>query len=190
MADYATTVAFSHHSRAFAVGYRDGTVRLWDWKTSRLLYEFTDLRSNARWGYGTHVEFSADDHWLACMILAQRSLVLYDLKSKNPRAVTFTKAHPGGVWATAFTADNRSLVTSGNDGLIRFWNLATLSTALTLEHGFGPGVFIALSPAEELLVSQDAHGVVKLWPAVHPVRHAKSKLQGRSGRIDPTEPPH
>ena len=71
----------------------------------------------------------------------------------------------GWSWSAIFTPDNRSLVTSGNDGLIRFWNLDTLQVALTLEHSLGPAVFINFSQDGKLMASEDGNGLIKLWSA-------------------------
>ena len=93
-------------------------------------------------------------------------MALFDLADlEHARPVLVTKAHPGHSWSAIFSPDNKNLVTSGGDGLIKFWNLETLKVALTLEHSHGPGVFIAFARAGNLLASMDANGIVKLWPA-------------------------
>jgi WD40 repeat protein/tRNA A-37 threonylcarbamoyl transferase component Bud32 len=161
----AATVAFSNDGRLLAVGHRDGAVRLWDFKEQHLLKEWNEQKGPAA-GYGVNVKFSGDGRWLASVALSGENLALYDLKdAAGPRLALLTKAHPGGEWSATFAPDNRSLVTSGGDGLIRFWNLETLTVALTLEHSCGPGVFVALFRDGTLLASQDALGTVKLWPA-------------------------
>jgi WD40 repeat protein/tRNA A-37 threonylcarbamoyl transferase component Bud32 len=160
----AATVAFSNDGRLLAIGYRDGWIRLWDFKQRRLLSQFKGHGSDI---YGVGVSFSGDDRWLASVSLGNSTgttVVLFDLADREHlRPVLMTKA--GLSWSAIFPPDNKSLVTSGNDGLIKFWNLETLKVALTLEHSHGPGVFITFSRDGNLLVSQDANGTVKLWTA-------------------------
>jgi serine/threonine protein kinase/WD40 repeat protein len=164
-ARYATSVDFSKHGQLLAVGYRDGALRLWDWRSQRLISERHDLQVFD--GYGASVVFSPDSRWLALLNVSV-SLVLYDVANpENPRLV-LDRAHPGGTWSTEFTPDSKALVTSGSDGLIRFWNLESRQLALTLEHSFGPGGAIRFSPRGDLMVSRDAQGLTKLWRAIPP----------------------
>jgi WD40 repeat protein len=92
--------------------------------------------------------------------------VLYDVRDWN-HAYAFPEAqvNPGGTWMAAFDPESRSLVTTGNDGRIRFWNLATRKEALTLQHSDGPGGDLAFSPDGTLMISVDAHGRLKFWRA-------------------------
>jgi WD40 repeat protein len=146
------------------VGYRDGWVRLWDFERQRLLKELKEHRSDI--DYGVAVSFSNDDRWLSSIGLGNGDVALLDVAHpERARAVLVTKANEGTSWSAIFTPDNRSLVTSGNDGLIRFWNLKTLKVALTLEHSLGPAVFINFSQDGKLLASEDGNGVIKLWRA-------------------------
>jgi serine/threonine protein kinase/WD40 repeat protein len=160
----ATSAAFSHNSRFLAVGYRDGWVRLWDIKHQRLLKE---LKEHGGDMYGVVVSLSNDDRWLASTALKDNGdVALVDVSDpERARAVLVTKANGGGSWSAIFSPDSRSLVTSGNDGLIKFWNLRTLKIALTLEHGQAPAVFINFSRDGSLLASQDGNGLLKLWLA-------------------------
>jgi WD40 repeat protein len=159
----AATAAFSHSGRLLAVGYRDGWVRLWDFKHQRLLKE---LKKHGGGIYGVAVNFSNDDRWLSSIALGGGDVALLDVSDpERAREVLATKANEGTSWSAIFTPDNRSLVTSGNDGLIRFWNLETLKVALTLEHSLGPAVYINFSQDGKLLASEDGNGFIKLWPA-------------------------
>jgi serine/threonine protein kinase/WD40 repeat protein len=159
----ATSAAFSHNGRFLAVGYRDGWVRLWEMKYQRLLKELKEHRGDM---YGVVVSLSNDDRWLASTALKDGGdVALVDVSDpERAREVLVTKANGGGSWSAIFSPDCRSLVTSGNDGLIKFWNLQTLKVALTLEHGRAPAVFINFSRDGSLLASQDANGLLKFWP--------------------------
>jgi WD40 repeat protein len=160
----AASVAFSKNGRLLAVGYRDGWVRLWDFKHQRLIMK-VKVDDDDHFGMG--VSFSPNGRWLASVSVGGPARVvlfdLTDLKQINP--VLIPKAHAGNSWSAIFTPDSRSLITSGGDGLIKFWNLETHRITLTLEHSAGLGMFLSLSRDGNLLVSQGADGVVKLWPA-------------------------
>jgi serine/threonine protein kinase/WD40 repeat protein len=172
----ATTAAFSHSGRFLAAGYRDGWVRLWDIKHQRLLKE---LKVHGGDMYGVVVSLSNDDRWLASTALKDGGEVaLLDVSNpERAREVLVTKANGGCSWSAIFSPDSRSLVTSGNDGLIKFWNLQTLKIALTLEHGQAPAVFINFSQDGSLLASQDANGLLKLWPAASFGEIAQKELE-------------
>lgn len=159
----AATVAFSNDGRLLAVGYRDGWVRLWDLKRQRLLKELKQHDDAPFLFGGVGVNFSADGCWLAAVSLGASGTVelfdLMDLRHIRPALTT------RGCYSAIFTSDSQTLVTSGGDGLIKFWNLKTLKLAMTLEHTVGLAAFLSLSSDGNLIVSQDADGLVKLWPA-------------------------
>jgi WD40 repeat protein len=143
-------------------------VRLWDFKNRRLLKVFNELLKAFKedgGSYGVFVDFSRDDHWL-CAAGGQNVALFNVADPQHASEVFASKAHIGYCWSALFAPDNRSLVTAGNDGLIKFWNLDTFAVALTLEHSRGPGVRLGFSADGKLLVSKDAAGLVKLWPAL------------------------
>jgi WD40 repeat protein/tRNA A-37 threonylcarbamoyl transferase component Bud32 len=155
----ASSVEFSNDGRLVAVGFRDGAVRLWDLPHERLLKEF---QAHA-WplDYGVHtLSFSADGHWLASG--AGATMVLYDLEQL--KALPAVRAHTAGVCELCFAADNKTLISAGNEGRLKFWNLATGKVALTLRHSDGPNAHIGLTTDGNLLASVDAHGILKFWP--------------------------
>jgi WD40 repeat protein len=157
----AASVEFSGDRRLLAIGFRDGAVRLWDAQAQRLLKEFPKAHTgNIQYGVGS-LSFSADGHWLASC--AGDTMVIYDLKRLE--ALRPIRAHTGGVRRVQFAPDNKTLISSGSEGRIKFWNLATREAALTLRHSDGPNVNIALTADGTLLASLDAHGILKFWPA-------------------------
>jgi WD40 repeat protein/predicted Ser/Thr protein kinase len=176
----AATVAFSNDGRLLAVGYRDGWVRLWDFERQRLLKEL-NVHDDAPFLFGgVGVNFSADGRWLAAVSLgASGNLELFDLMDLRHIRPGLTTS---GLYSALFTSDSRTLVTSGGDGLIKFWNLETLKLAMTLEHTLGLASFLSLSPDGNLLVSQDADGLVKLWPAAPLEEIEKVELAKSLGR--------
>ncbi|MEO8428973.1 MAG: serine/threonine-protein kinase [Verrucomicrobiota bacterium] len=170
----AAAIAFSNHGSLLAIGYRDGCVRLWDYRRARLVKE---LKRHADSTFGSEVEFSPDDHWLAS--LGDSEVTLYDLSDpEHPREARTLRPSSGDTYSAIFTPDNKSLVTHSNDGLVKFWNLRTFRLSLTLRHGYGPGGVLAFAPDGNLLVSEDANGTLKLWPTP-PLEEID---EGRKGR--------
>src|SRR5262249_38362334 len=141
---------------------RDGQIRLWDIHQRHLLWKWA-LRDQR--GYGTGINFSPNNRWLVCFTIAGTRLALYDLTNPQQSPVELSNVDPSSIWCAVFDPDNRNLVTSGNDGLIKFWNLQTFKVALQLEHSHGPHVCFSFSPDGNLLASMDANGTVKLWDA-------------------------
>jgi WD40 repeat protein len=177
----AATVAFSKDGRLLAVGYRDGWVRLWDFRRQRLI---KGMKVDDDDHFGMGVSFSPNGRWLASVSVGGPArVVLFDLTDlKHIRPALTNKAHAGNSWSAIFTPDSRTLVTSGGDGLIKFWNLGTLKIALSLEQNPGLGAFLSLSRDGNLLVSQDADGMVKLWPAAPLEEIEKVELARSLGR--------
>jgi eukaryotic-like serine/threonine-protein kinase len=158
----ANTVAFSPDGRLLAVGSRNGCVRLWDFKEQRLLKESKEFGGDNP--SGVAVGFSSDSRWLASINLDWASVDLWDMADpEHPRSVWLGPKDIVGIHWALFAPDNKSLITAHNDGLIKFWNLQTQRVALTLQHGHGPGGALAMSPDGNFLVSNDPHGIVKLW---------------------------
>jgi WD40 repeat protein/serine/threonine protein kinase len=159
----AGVCTFSKDGRTLAVSYKDGRVRLWDVERERLLKEFQDFTRNI--GYGVGVCFSHDDHWLATTCNSQ--VVLYDVADREhpKRAAAWNCRHRGTMWVGGFAPGDRSYVTSGNDGQIKFWNLATHEVGLMLVQGRGPFATLAFSRDGNTLCSSDGNGIVKFWPA-------------------------
>jgi len=103
-------------------------------KQQRLLTQFKEHESNID---GVAVTFSSTNRWLPLFLTVVRPCFVDLADLEHARPVLVTKAHPGHSWSAIFSPDNKSLVTSGGDGLIKFWNLETLKVALTWSTAMG-----------------------------------------------------
>jgi hypothetical protein len=143
------------------VGYIDGTVRLWDYQTEKLLAEFSEHRADNNYVWA--LAFNRDDTLLVAGD-EEGHTRFYDLSRRV--ALPPQKEHLVRVWQIVFAPDGRSFASCSDDGTIKLWNVATRQPALTLRaHGGRPVAGIAFSPDGRLMVSCGADGTVRLWPA-------------------------
>ena len=153
----ASSVAFSQDGRSVAVSYKDGRLVVWDFKAGRILREFRDG------GESNHAVFSPDNTLLAVALWGQ-AIVLHDLTDPTGGRVWQMKGHASVVWGINFLPGGKTLVSSGDDGMLKFWNLATHEVALTLK-GHTGGVEFAVARDGNLIASSGADGTVRFWRA-------------------------
>ena len=154
----AVIVSFSHDGRMVAIGYLDGTVRVWDYESEGLLAEFTDQHQRI-WS----VAFSPDD---ACLVAGGEEgvVVFHDMRAKRSfRPVT---ASSNWILGLSFAPDGKTLASAEGDGTIKLWNVATREVALVLKGHLGAASYASFSKDGNLLAScGGGDGTVRLWPA-------------------------
>ncbi|HZR19235.1 MAG TPA: protein kinase [Verrucomicrobiae bacterium] len=158
----ATTARFSHTGQQLAVGYFDGSVKVWDWAEQRLLYAFN--------GEGYEVwalAFSRDDSLLASSGL----ITIHDLQRHEA-----SRLEGYGCASLVFSRDGKSLISVSEDGLL-FWNVATRSLALKYNAHSAPISGLAVNSDDTLLATSSADGTVRLWTAPSFDRIARSRNQ-------------
>lgn len=87
----------------------------------------------------------------------------WDALAKGPTPVRTISAHRGWVRAVATSPDGATVVSCGNDGLVRLWSVAAGAPIREFE-GHGCHVYnVAFHPAGKTLFSADLKGVIKEW---------------------------
>jgi WD40 repeat protein/serine/threonine protein kinase len=155
-APFAAFVAFAHRNPLVAVGYMDGRLHVWNYRTRQLTASFAEQHDRI-WA----IALTANDAWLAAGDLGG-GLVFYDLRRK--RAYRPTTDTSSWVLGLTYSPDGKTLASAENDGTIRLWSTTTRQCALELK-GHAIASKLAFSPDGTLLASRGADGDVRLWPA-------------------------
>jgi WD40 repeat protein len=151
----AASARFSANGRLVAVGYHDGSVRLWDFSSGRKLAEF----HKHSWSVPA-LAFSRDGAWLASA--GYNDATVYNVATLKVAALLPT---PAGNKSLAFAPDGKTLAVAGDDGAIRLWNLQTFQPALVLRKHLGAVTGVAFSADGRFMASSGAHFELRLWPA-------------------------
>jgi hypothetical protein len=93
-----------------------------------------------------------------------RHIRLWDSASGKP--IDRELKHPREVFGIAFSADEKTLVTAGFDGVTRLWDLASGREAGRIETGDGPLFTVAFAPDGRRILTGAQTGVVRVWEVV------------------------
>jgi len=141
---------------AIALGMQNGQVQIWDFVTGRfsLSFHVNSAAINA-------LCFSRDEIFLASGG-DDNLVVLYDVRRGQAMRL---ERHKDGVRVLAFAPDDKTIVSTSNDGTILFWSVANHQVLLTLAHDGGPLSSVAFSPDGNLMATSGNDGTARLWPA-------------------------
>ncbi len=158
--------AFSHDGQLIATVSIDGTARLWDGVTGRLISTLgEESRGLVPSDAGIEVRdqeinaaFSRDDQFLATVSM-DGVVHIWDVKGGSQFAVI--RGHTGLVEHVAFSPTGNLLLTASHDGTARLWDLDGILTTL-LPHQ-KPPTFAAFSPDGTRVVTGGQNRVGHIW---------------------------
>jgi WD40 repeat protein/serine/threonine protein kinase/tetratricopeptide (TPR) repeat protein len=156
-ADYANTdVVFSPDARLLISAGTDGTVRIWDPRTGRLIRTLKLInKSDAV----RCVAVSPDGRSLAAGC-GSGFLGVWDTADWRLRVIQRSASH---VLSVSFSPDGRHLASAGTDRLIKIWNVASGQVVRMLVGHSYMISSVAFSPDGKTLASGSEDNSIKLW---------------------------
>jgi WD40 repeat protein len=152
-----TALAYSPDGTKMAAGYQDGTIRLWDLASHRLI-------STATWG-GAPLALAFTSGGRVLQVADDAAVGTWKL-TNEAKITALPLADVSGGTAVAFSPDGTSLATGDANGNIRLWNTATRQeTGVPMSSDTQPVDAVAFSPDGTLVAAASSDGNVQLWSA-------------------------
>lgn len=166
------SVAFTPDSRSVIAALQNGSVRVWDVASGKVLRTFEVHRT------GEIVMTLAPDGKTFATASDDGFAKLWDF---DTGAELLSMQHPAGVRGIAFSPDGTKLVTGDREGGVRVWD-ATTGTKLLETKGHTATVHaVAFSPDSQTFASASADRTIKLWDAKSGL--ARLTLSGHTGEV-------
>jgi WD40 repeat protein len=153
------SVVFTHDGTRIVTGSWDGTAKVWDALSLRLLTTFRGYAAGV-----VCVPVSPDGKRVASAGSWDKTVKLWDIVT-GKELLTF-KGHSGRVWPVAFSPDGTRVASGSLDMTIKLWDSVTGKELLTLEGHSHVVRSIAFSPDGKRLASGSVSGPIKLWDTV------------------------
>jgi eukaryotic-like serine/threonine-protein kinase len=155
--NYVTDVVFSPDGKTLATKSADGTVKLWDYYSGKLLHS---LEGHKDWV--TAVVFSPDG---AILATGSRDTTIKIWDTFSGKLIQdLSEAHMNLITDLAFSPDGRLLASASKDKTMKVWDTATWTIKhLKWEDHTQPVNAVAFSPDGQVLASASTDATIKLW---------------------------
>jgi len=149
-----STLALSPNAPILVSGSEDGLIQVWDLEQERLRSHLVQLYEPITGLLFTQMGQSV---WSS----SGKSICHWTLDDN--RLLTTLKGHGAGVTALALDHKGCTLISSGDDRLIKLWNLATGEQQKVIAAHRDRISALAIHPNGNLFASSSEDGTVKLW---------------------------
>ena len=150
-----TAVAYSPRGKTLAAGYQDGTIRLWDIASHRLV-------STASWG-GAALALAFTGGGKTLEVACPAAMGVWDLANQASIAARPLAGVTDGR-SVALSPDGTTLATGGDDGNVRLWDAATRQEiGAPMSSDLKPVGAVAFSPDGTTVAAASSDGMVQLW---------------------------
>jgi WD40 repeat protein len=173
--DYVMNVVYSPDGKTLATSSQDGTVRIFDATTGRLIYTLPGHAPDICW----RVVYSSDGTMLAS---GGRDKAVRIWDAATHELIHTLSDHPEAVWGVDFSPDGRLLATSCV-GAVQLWDTKTWRRIRRLSGGW----YVKFSPDGRLLASPGREAL-RIWNTADLAKAPGSdaptwKWDGRHGRM-------
>jgi WD40 repeat protein len=170
-----TAMAYSPDGTKMAAGYSDGTIRLWDLASHRLM-------GAATWG-AAPLALAFTSGGRALQVADDVAVGTWNLSNRARITALPLTGAPGGT-TVAFSPDGTTLATGDASGNIRLWNTATgQETGAPMSSDTQPVDAVAFSPDGTLVAAASSDGNVQVWSAATQ-QEAGSALAAGTAEVD------
>jgi WD40 repeat protein len=152
------SAAFSPDGKLLATAETDGTAKLRDADTKRVLLSYHDHAPKVN-----GAAFTPDGKTLATANVDGK-VILFDLTAASPDdGMRALDGHEGAVHGVAVSPDGKALASCGADRTVRLWDLSTNESRAVLRGHEGAVEAVAFSPDGKILASASWDQTIKLW---------------------------